>query len=245
MQVWPAIDLLGGRCVRLQQGDYARETVYSDDPAATACGFQTAGARHLHLVDLDGAREGRPVNLPAVRAILETVDLECELGGGIRDEQTIRQLLDLGLARLVLGTSALKRPEWFREMCLAFPGKLCLGVDARDGWVATDGWLETSSTPAVELVEQFAALPVAAVIYTDIATDGMLAGPNVAAMRAMQEAVDLPVVASGGVTTADDMAELAAAGLAGAIVGRALYAGTMTLEDALAAARNGPAARAP
>jgi phosphoribosylformimino-5-aminoimidazole carboxamide ribotide isomerase len=237
MQIWPAIDLLGGKCVRLQQGDYTRETIYSDDPAATALEFQRQGARHLHLVDLDGARAGKPVNLTAIEAIVRAVDMECELGGGIRDEATIESLLKLGLSRLVLGTSALKRPAWFRDMCARHPGRLALGVDARDGLAATDGWLETSSVHAVDLVQQFQGDPLAAIIYTDIATDGMLQGPNVAAMREMQQAVSHPVIASGGVTTADDVARLAAAGLAGAIVGRALYAGTLTLEDALSAAR--------
>lgn len=230
--------------MRLQQGDYARETVFSDNPAGVAQQFEAAGARHLHLVDLDGARAGRPVNLDAVRTILDAVDMECELGGGVRDEATIEALLELGLARLVLGTSALKRPEWFRAMCARFPDRLALGVDARHGMVATDGWLETSSVAAVDLVQQFAASPVAAIIYTDISTDGMLAGPNVAAMRDMQAATATPVIASGGVTTAADVAELAAAGLAGAIVGRALYAGTLTLADALTAAKRG-AAKAP
>jgi phosphoribosylformimino-5-aminoimidazole carboxamide ribotide isomerase len=244
MQIWPAIDLLGGKCVRLEQGDYRRETVFADDPAGVAADFQRQGAEHLHLVDLDGARAGRPMNLDAVRAILDAVDMQCELGGGIRDEATIESLLETGLARLVLGTSALKRPAWFREMCGKFPNRLALGVDARHGMVATDGWLETSSTSAVDLVQQFTEAPLAAIIYTDIATDGMLQGPNVAAMRQMQESIDLPVIASGGVTTASDVAALAAAGLAGAIVGKALYVGTLTLNDALAAARQG-AARAP
>src|SRR5687768_184567 len=149
MQLWPAIDLLGGRCVRLQQGDYARETVFSDDPASVAAGFQQDGAKHLHLVDLDGARSGKPMNLDAVRNILAAVDMECELGGGIRDEATIESLLDLGLSRVVLGTSALKRPEWFRDMIAKYPGRLALGIDARDGFVATHGWLETSSVQAV------------------------------------------------------------------------------------------------
>src|SRR5215213_10982538 len=152
MQIWPAIDLLGGKCVRLEQGDYARETVFSDDPAATALDFQRQGAGHLHLVDLDGAKVGRPMNLAAVQAILSAVDLECELGGGIRDEQTIEALLKMGLSRLVLGTSALKQPDWFRDMCAKYPGRLALGVDARDGLVATDGWLETSAVNAVDLV---------------------------------------------------------------------------------------------
>ena len=249
MQIWPAIDLLGGKCVRLQQGDYARETVFSDDPAGVARQFAADGAQHLHLVDLDGARAGRPANLDAVRAILAAVDMECELGGGVRDEATIESLLELGLSRLVLGTSALKRPEWFCEMCERFPNRLALGIDARNGLVATDGWLETSSVAAVQLAKQFEGAPLAAIIYTDIATDGMLAGPNVAAMQEMQAATAThanmtPVIASGGVTTAADVTALAAAGLAGAIVGRALYAGTLTLRDALEAAHRG-AAKAP
>jgi phosphoribosylformimino-5-aminoimidazole carboxamide ribotide isomerase len=245
MQIWPAIDLLGGKCVRLEQGDYRRETVFADDPISVAKDFQRQGARHLHLVDLDGARAGRPVNLEAVRAILAAVDLEVELGGGIRDETSIASLLAAGLSRLVLGTSALKRPAWFRDMCRKYPGRLALGVDARNGLVATDGWLETSSVQAVELVQQFADDPLAAVVYTDIATDGMLQGPNVAAMQEMQAAVSLPVIASGGVTTAGDVAALAAAGMAGAIVGRALYAGALTLTEALQAARRAGAPRAP
>jgi phosphoribosylformimino-5-aminoimidazole carboxamide ribotide isomerase len=237
MQIWPAIDLLGGNAVRLQQGDYARETVFSDDPASVARKFQDEGACHLHLVDLDGAKAGKPVNLATVRSILAAVDMECELGGGVRDEATIESLLELGLARLVVGTSALKRPDWFLAMCEKFPHKLALGVDARNGMVATDGWLETSSVAAVDMVAQFEGAPLAAIIYTDIATDGMLQGPNIPAMREMQDATKTDVIASGGVTTAADVAELAAAGLAGAIVGRALYAGTLTLKDALAASK--------
>jgi phosphoribosylformimino-5-aminoimidazole carboxamide ribotide isomerase len=245
MQIWPAIDLLGGKCVRLEQGDYSRETIFSDDPAAIALDFQRQGARHLHLVDLDGAKAGRPVNLHSVEAIVAAVDLQCELGGGVRDEATIESLLKMGLSRLVIGTSALKRPDWFRDMCAKYPGRLALGVDARNGLVATDGWLQTSTMHAVDLVQQFADDPLAAIIYTDIATDGMLQGPNTRAMREMQEAVSHPVIASGGVTTADDVGQLAAAGLAGAIVGRALYVGTLTLKDAIAAARNGAAKAVP
>ncbi|RIK81720.1 MAG: 1-(5-phosphoribosyl)-5-[(5-phosphoribosylamino)methylideneamino]imidazole-4-carboxamide isomerase [Planctomycetota bacterium] len=236
MQIWPAIDLLGGQCVRLQQGDYARETVYAADPVSVARQFAAEGARHLHLVDLDGARSGRPQNVDVVRAIVEAVDIQCELGGGVRDEATIADLLEVGLSRLVLGTAALKRPDWFRQMCRQFPGRLALGVDARGGLAATDGWLETSGVPAIDLVQQFAGEPVAAIIYTDIAADGMLQGPNVAAMRQMQSATGFDVIASGGVTTADDVAELARAGLSGAIVGRALYEGTITLAEALRAA---------
>lgn len=236
MQIWPAIDLRGGKCVRLRQGDYEQETVFGDDPVAVAREFVEQGAQHLHIVDLDGAREGLPVNLPSVQAILDAVDIECELGGGIRDGQSVRELLDFGLSRLVIGTSALKDPEWFRDACRTFPGRLVLGIDAREGRVATDGWLATSDVPAVELALQFSEERLAAIVYTDIAADGMLGGPNVEAMVQMQAAVQVPVVASGGVTTVGDVGQLAAAGLAGCIIGRALYEGTLTLADALRAA---------
>jgi phosphoribosylformimino-5-aminoimidazole carboxamide ribotide isomerase len=237
MQIWPAIDLRGGQCVRLRQGDYQQETVFGDDPAAMARRWVDDGGEYLHLVDLDGAREGKPANLDAVRAILAAVDVPCELGGGIRDEQTIAELLDLGLSRLVVGTRALRDPDWFRATAERFPGCLVLGIDARDGQVAIDGWLETSDTSAVALAAELASLPLAAIVYTDIATDGMMQGPNVDAMAEMQQKVDVPVIASGGVTTADDVARLAAAGLAGAIIGRALYEGTLTLQEALEASQ--------
>ncbi len=233
MQIWPAIDLRGGKCVRLQQGDYARETVFSDDPVAMAQQFAADGAKHLHLVDLDGARDGKPTNHDIVRKIVAAVDMECELGGGVRDEATISALLDTGIGRVVLGTAALKNADWFRQMCLKYPQKLVLGIDARDGLVATDGWLETSNTPATELADQFREVPLAAIVYTDIATDGMLNGPNVEAMAEMQRHVDMPVVASGGVTTIDDVRRLDEAGLAAAIIGRAIYEGTLKLAEAI------------
>lgn len=236
MQIWPAIDLRGAKCVRLQQGDYQLETVFGDDPAAMAGHWVSLGARCLHLVDLDGARDGRPANLESVKAIVDAVDVPCELGGGIRTEEDIDQLLKLGLARLVVGTRALREPEWFSRMCRQFPERLVLGIDARDGRVATDGWLATSDVPATELAQRYAREPLAAIIYTDIATDGMLAGPNLAAMAEMCQAVDLPIVASGGIASAADVAALAALPLAGCIIGRALYEGVLTLPDALAAA---------
>jgi phosphoribosylformimino-5-aminoimidazole carboxamide ribotide isomerase len=240
MQIWPAIDLRGGKCVRLQQGDYGREMVFADDPAKMARQLVDGGAECLHLVDLDGAREGKPVNLDSIRAIVEAVEVPCELGGGIREESHIRSIIDdIGLARLVIGTQALREPDWFRHMVEYFPGKLVLGIDARDGKVATDGWLKTSDTSAIDLAKQFEKDPLAAIIYTDIARDGMLKGPNVEAMRAMREAVRLPVVASGGVTSAADVAALAAVPMAGCIIGRALYEGKITLADALTASRNG------
>ncbi|MEM8943633.1 MAG: 1-(5-phosphoribosyl)-5-[(5-phosphoribosylamino)methylideneamino]imidazole-4-carboxamide isomerase [Planctomycetota bacterium] len=233
MQIWPAIDLRGGKCVRLQQGDYDRETVFSDDPIAMAQSFAEQGAKHLHLVDLDGARDGKPSNHQVVREIVAAVDLECELGGGVRDQATIESLLDTGVSRVVLGTAALKNADWFREMCHQYPERLVLGIDARGGMVATDGWLETSATPATELADQFRDVPLAAIVYTDIATDGMLQGPNVPEMAAMQKHVAVPVVASGGVTTIDDVRRLEAAGLAAAIIGRAIYEGTLKLTEAI------------
>lgn len=237
MQLWPAIDLRGGKCVRLKQGDYARETVYGADPAAMARLFVEQGAEYLHLVDLDGAKTGRPENLASVQAILAAVNIPCELGGGIRDEATIAQLLTAGVARLVIGTKALKEPDWFRAMCRQFPQKLVLGIDARNGLVATEGWLETSQTPATALAQQFENEPIAALVYTDIAKDGMMAGPNLPALAEMQAAVKLPLVASGGVTTADDVRKLARANVAGCIIGRALYEGTLTMAEAISAAR--------
>ncbi len=240
MDIYPAIDLRGGKCVRLRQGDYNQETIFSDDPAAMGRQWVEQGAAWLHLVDLDGARDGTLANRAAIAAIVEAVSTPCQMGGGVRDEATIRQLLELGLARLVVGTRAIKEPEWFAQMCRQFPGKLVLGIDARDGMAATDGWLETSRTPAVDLARQFANLPLAAIVYTDIAKDGMMAGPNLEAMEQMARAVEVPVIASGGVTTASDVANLAKCGLAGCIIGRALYEGSLSLADALAAAGTHP-----
>jgi phosphoribosylformimino-5-aminoimidazole carboxamide ribotide isomerase len=219
------------------QGDYERETVFGEDPAAMAKHWVNQGADRLHLVDLDGARDGKPSNLDSIRAILAAVDVPCQLGGGIRDTETIAALIELGLSRLVIGTAALKQPDWFRAQSRRFPGQLVLGIDARNGFVATDGWLETSTTPAVELARQFEGEPLAAIVYTDIAKDGMLAGPNAEEMRRMQEEVDLPVVASGGVSKAVDVAVLAAIPMDGCIIGRSLYEGSLTLEAALVAAR--------
>lgn len=233
MQILPAIDLRGGKCVRLRQGDYRQETVFGENPAEMAQHWVSQGGTFLHLVDLDGAKDGKPGNLDAIRAILQAVDVPCELGGGIRSEETIRELLDLGLNRLVIGTLALRNPAWFREMCEKFPHRLVLGIDAKEGWVATDGWLEVSRQGAVELARQYEDLPLAAIIYTDIATDGMMAGANVPAMREMKEAVSIPIVASGGVTTLDDVEALERAGLDGCIIGRALYEGTIDLREAI------------
>ena len=232
MEIWPAIDIRGGKCVRLRQGDYAQETVFGDSPKEMAFYWAEQGANRLHLVDLDGAREGKPVNLQAVQEIVETVEIPCEIGGGIRDENTICQYLDIGLQRVIIGTYALKKPVWFREMCLHYPGKLVLGIDARSGMVATEGWLETSETSAVELAAQFAEAEIAAVIFTDIATDGMMKGPNIPATLSMMEAIHVPVVCSGGITDLEDVRNLYNAGINGCIIGRALYEGTISIAEA-------------
>jgi phosphoribosylformimino-5-aminoimidazole carboxamide ribotide isomerase len=236
MQIWPAVDLRGGKCVRLRQGDYSRETVYGENPVEMARHWVDQGADRLHLVDLDGARDGHPANREAVRQILAAVDVPCQVGGGIRDEATIAQLLQFGVQRLVIGTQILKQPVWFEEMCHKFPYKLVAGIDARGGRVATDGWRETSSLEAIQLARELSTRPIAAIVYTDIGRDGMMEGPNLPAMAEMASTISSPVVASGGVTTVSDVTQLAATGVAGCIIGRALYEGSLTLGDALAAA---------
>jgi phosphoribosylformimino-5-aminoimidazole carboxamide ribotide isomerase len=236
MQIWPAIDIRGGKCVRLVQGDYARETVFGEDPAEMARRWVGEGAECLHLVDLDGARSGKVANWATIEAILTATNVPCELGGGVRDEPTIARLLELGLARVVLGTAALADPAWVRRACRKFPGRIALGIDARGGRVATEGWRTTSDTTAVELASAFAHEPLAAIIYTDIETDGTLGGPNFTAIEEMAHAVELPVVASGGITTLEDVCRLAEMPLAGCIIGRALYEGKFKLADALAQA---------
>jgi phosphoribosylformimino-5-aminoimidazole carboxamide ribotide isomerase len=233
MQVIPAIDLRGGRCVRLRQGDYGRETVFGDDPAAMGVHWQSEGATFLHLVDLDGAREGQPVNAQAVEAILAQVDVPCQLGGGVRDEATLARWLALGIKRVVVGTRALEKPDWFREVAERYPGRVVLGLDARDGRVATGGWLDISSVDALELAEQFDDLPLAAVVYTDINRDGMLTGPNLATTEALASRLKTPVIASGGVGTLEDVGRLATLPIAACIVGRALYEGRFRLGEAI------------
>lgn len=235
MQIWPAIDLLGGKCVRLQQGDYNRETVFADNPLEMALRWKAAGTKYLHLVDLDGAKDGSQVNGNAIREIVERTGLPCQVGGGVRDRDTIQRLLDLGLSRVIVGTRALKEPAWFIEMADLFPQRLVLGIDARDGLVATDGWLETSSRRAIDFAQEVASQTdrIAAIVYTDIARDGMLSGPNFEQLAEMQAASSIPVVASGGVTSLDDVRQLADRGTHAAIIGRALYDGQLDLASVL------------
>lgn len=235
MQIWPAIDLLGGKCVRLQQGDYNRETIFADDPTLMATQWKEAGTKYLHLVDLDGAKDGSQVNGDAIGRIVQQSGLECQVGGGVRSQETIARLLELGLARVIVGTRALKDPEWFAAMADKYPQQLVLGIDARDGMVATDGWLETSTTSAATLAKHIEGLTsnVAAIVYTDIARDGMLAGPNFEQLADMQQATAIPVVCSGGVTTMDDIERLLKMQTHAAIVGRAIYDGHLDLASVL------------
>jgi phosphoribosylformimino-5-aminoimidazole carboxamide ribotide isomerase len=236
--LYPAIDLKQGQVVRLKRGAMEDATVYSQYPAAQAARFAQQGFGWVHVVDLDGAFAGRPANQDAVRAILAAVPgLKVQLGGGIRDMATARAWLEAGVRRIILGSAAVKDPDFARAACHAFPGRVVLGIDARDGMVATEGWAETSGVAATDLAQSFAASGAAAIIYTDIARDGMLAGVNVAATAALAAAVAVPVIASGGVAGLTDLVALRATGIvAGAILGRALYEGQLDPAAALALA---------
>lgn len=233
-EVIPAIDLRGGRCVRLFQGDYARETVFADDPVAVARRWEAEGARRLHVVDLDGARAGEPVQLEVVRRIAATVAIPVQLGGGLRERGSIAAALDAGVARAIVGTAALD-VDYARALCAEFGERLVVGLDARDGRVAVHGWTADSGVAALELARQLQEAGARRVIYTDIARDGTLQGPSLASTRALAEALTIPVIASGGVGRPDDLralAELHSLGVEGVIVGRALYTGAVSLADA-------------
>jgi phosphoribosylformimino-5-aminoimidazole carboxamide ribotide isomerase len=233
MLIYPAIDLLGGRCVRLQQGDYTRETVFSDDPVAVAKRWVELGADRLHLVDLDGAKDGKPVNAAVIRRITEAVDVPVQLGGGIRTDDHLNAVFDWGVRWAVLGTKALQDPAWVRTVAERHPDRIVLGLDARNGFVATDGWLATSTTKATDLAKLVESAPLFAVVYTDIAKDGMMSGPNYEALLEMRANTRLPVIASGGVSSLGHARRLAEAGTFGCIVGRALYDGQIALPDLL------------
>ncbi|MBD9526829.1 MULTISPECIES: 1-(5-phosphoribosyl)-5-[(5-phosphoribosylamino)methylideneamino]imidazole-4-carboxamide isomerase [Paracoccus] len=236
MILYPAIDLKDGNCVRLLRGDMEAATVFGTDPAAQAKAFEDAGAEWLHLVDLNGAFAGHPVNAEAVGAILSTVSIPVQLGGGIRDMATIESWLERGLARVILGTVAVENPSLVREAALAFPGKIAVGIDARGGRVATRGWAEETDVMATDLARQFEDAGVAAIIYTDIDRDGAMEGPNTAATEALARAVNIPVIASGGVSSMQDLLALRDTRvIAGAISGRALYDGAINLGEALRA----------
>ena len=236
MILFPAIDLKEGQCVRLLRGDMSAATVFGDDPAAQARSFAAAGCEWLHLVDLDGAFAGRPVNADAVRAILAAVEVPVQLGGGIRDRATIEAWLAAGVTRVILGTVAVEAPDLVRAAAAAHPGRIAVGLDARGGRVATRGWAEATEIEATDLARRFEDAGIAAIIYTDIERDGAMAGPDVAATAALARAVEIPVIASGGVSSLADLIALRDAGpVAGAITGRALYDGAIDLPQALAA----------
>ena len=236
MILYPAIDLKDGQCVRLLHGEMEKATVFGDDPAAQAAKFEAAGCEWLHLVDLNGAFAGAPVNAAAVEAILARVKVPAQLGGGIRDMATIEAWLSKGLARVILGTVAVENPTLVREAARAFPGKVAVGIDARNGRVATKGWAEETDVMVTDLARSFEDAGVAAIIYTDILRDGAMKGPNIEATEALARSVTIPVIASGGVSTLADLVALRNTGvIAGAISGRALYDGAIDLGDAIAA----------
>jgi phosphoribosylformimino-5-aminoimidazole carboxamide ribotide isomerase len=238
--LYPAIDLKAGQVVRLKRGEMDQATVYADDPARQAASFAASGFGWVHVVDLDGAFAGKPANAAAVKAILAAVPgLPVQLGGGIRDMATAEAWLEAGVARIILGSAAVKDPAFARAACRAFPGKVALGLDARDGFVATEGWAETSDVTARDLAARFADAGAAAIIFTDIARDGMLSGVNVDLTADLARAVPIPVIASGGLASVADIVSLKAtgAGIAGAILGRALYDGRVDPAAALAAAK--------
>ena len=236
MILFPAIDLKNGKCVRLVQGDMMRATVFHDDPAAQAAAFQSQGFEYLHIVDLDGAIAGKPVNTAAVERIRAAVGVPMQLGGGIRDSATLEAWLGKGIDRVIIGTAAVRNPEFVRHATRAFPGRIAIGLDSRDGRVAVEGWASTTDLAATELAKRFEDAGVAAIIHTDIARDGLLKGLNLEATLALAEAISTPVIASGGLASIDDIKALLqprARKLAGAIAGRALYDGRLDASEAL------------
>jgi len=237
MYIIPAIDLIRGNCVRLIQGQYHRQITYEDDPVKQAKEFSSAGAQWLHIIDLDGAKVGRPVNTDSVAAIAALKQLKIELGGGIRDEDAIKQMLDIGVERVIIGTKAVSDFEWFGRVAEQFRGRIVRGLDARGSKVATHGWTQNSHQHLLEFATEAAKLPLAAIIYTDIDRDGMMTGPNFERTKALVEAVDVPVIASGGVKEITDIKKMAELGVEAAIIGRALYEGTLNLSDAINAAK--------
>ena len=238
MDVIPAIDLLEGRCVRLYQGDYARSQVFNDNPVDVAKQWVEQGAAWLHVVDLDGAKAGKPVNTKTIEAIVQAIPVPVQVGGGLRDRTGVTQLLDIGVQRVILGTAAVEDHPLVQSLCDEFSGQIVVGIDARDGLVATRGWLETSQVKATDLAQQMSQLGAAAIIYTDIHRDGTLSGPNLDALRELARSISIPVIASGGVSSVTDLLSLLAlepAGVKGVIVGRALYTGDISLKEALQA----------
>ncbi len=236
MYIIPAIDLRDGKCVRLIQGQYNRQINYQDDPVKQAREFSSAGAKWLHIVDLDGAKLGRPVNTDAISAIVRLGGFKIEVGGGLRNEDAIKQLLDIGVERVIIGTKAVSDFEWFSQMAEKFSGKIVLGLDARGSKVATHGWTQDSTHNLLEFAAEAAKLPLAAIIYTDITKDGMMTGPNLERTKELIQTVDMPIIASGGVRELGDIKKLAELGAEAVIIGRSLYEGTLNLSEAINAA---------
>jgi len=237
MIVIPAIDLKEGRCVRLEQGLMDKDTVYHDDPAAQALIWQEQGGELLHIVDLDGAFAGVPRNKAAIEAIVAALDIPTELGGGIRDLATVEAYLQLGVGRVILGTVAKENPALVKEACRLFPGQIVVGIDANSGFVAVRGWADVTEKKATEMAKEMEGFGVEAIIYTDIARDGMMQGPNLDATRQLAESINIPVIASGGVSSLQDIENLLAieeAGIAGVITGKAIYSGALDLRQAVA-----------
>jgi phosphoribosylformimino-5-aminoimidazole carboxamide ribotide isomerase len=233
MEIIPAIDIKDGKCVRLYQGDFARATVYDDDPTAVARRWVEEGARMLHVVDLDGARAGHPVNAAAIVAIIQAVGVPVQIGGGLRDEASVLAALELGVARVILGTAAVQQPQLIARLVERYGDEIAVGVDARDGIVATAGWTEQAQVGARELVDHMATLGVRRIIYTDISRDGTLSEPNIAATAALVRADGPAIIASGGVGRLEHLVQLAKIGVEAAIVGRALYTGDIRLPEAI------------
>lgn len=236
MNIFPAIDLIGGKAVRLFQGDYNKQQTFGDDPAAFARDFEAKGARYIHLVDLDGAKEGGPRNFDTVRAILAGTNLFAELGGGIRDEETVARCLEAGVGRVILGTAALRQPDFTRAMVKKYGERIAVGVDARDGKVAVEGWLQTSDVDSIHFCREMRDIGVKHIIYTDIAKDGAGAGTNLSVYETLSAIEGLKITASGGVSTLEDVRLLREIGLWAAILGRALYTGALDLPQAIHAA---------
>jgi len=239
--VIPAIDIKNGRCVRLKQGRMSDETVYSEFPEEIALRWHNEGAERIHIVDLDGAIKGRPVNSEKIRRIVDAVPVPIELGGGIRDMDTIKSYLDLGISQVILGTIAYKDPDLVSEACRQFPNRIILGIDASKGRVAVEGWVENTDITPAELAKRFESVGAWAIIYTDIQRDGMISGPNIEATRELAEATSIPVIASGGISGTDDVINLLALeqyGVIGMITGKALYEGTMELSEAIKITKN-------
>jgi phosphoribosylformimino-5-aminoimidazole carboxamide ribotide isomerase len=248
MDIFPAIDLLDGKCVRLYQGDYDKSQVFNDNPVAMAQSWLEQGATKLHLVDLDGAKAGQPVNLAAIASIVDMVkktanrSIQIQVGGGLRTEASVRQLLTMGVDRAILGTIAVEQPQLVKDLCQQYPQQIVVGIDARNGKVATKGWLETSAVLAPDLAKQMQEFGAGAIIYTDIDRDGTLAGPNLDALRELASGIEIPVIASGGVSSLRDLLNLLALesiGVTGAIVGRAIYTGEVKLTEAIRAVGEG------